>query len=261
MESLARTWRPKAIALLDSDFVRMLFGAILPCLWVLGRRWFIAPGPDDWFQPDSNPALHAILAFGVCMGVGTQFPPRRQFVNLVFAVILGLGSALAIVYAALFWRMLPVGFVELVRSPEDLGWTLKLLVTLAAAISIVTLTAAVFVRGSVRAWRSSGTAAGSRPWRALGITIASVYFASFAIVLASQFFRSRAIAHLRTDRPEAVDTAMTPLRIAAALRGPDWIVESSFEGSEDEILRRNLDQAFFRLTGTSASERASQIPD
>jgi hypothetical protein len=254
------TWRARLTDLLDHVLVQLVFGVGLPLFYVFAVwqvvRWNTR---KEWLEPHGPHAFALIAALAACMAAWSMFAPRGRFLARFFAVAFSFGAALAVPYALFLWRGAASSVLEIPWDPAETGPVVVIAGLVLLLALIASVTTAVFARQAVRAWSISGTWIQHHPSKTVAITVAGIYLFCAGLVLTSIQLRNRAFTSLRTGRPEAVDEAMQPLRMAAFLRGEDWLVHDLSWEPEEKSFRHEFDEAFFRLTGKTASDRASEL--
>lgn len=257
-----RGWRATAGAILDSTPILAAFGVALPLLYAMAvwdPIFFLAPPvrPRVRFDLKGHEMLALEVSLALLLGAWAFLQPRTPGWSRIFAVALSVGTALAAAYSVCLAMAIPAGIEDAVRS--SFTDVLPLLLTTAFA-GIPMLTSVVFFRQASLAWKCSATPGTQRPGLRV-LMIAGACLLICALTLwASSLARDLAIERLGTAGPDAVASALGPLRLAAFLGGEDRILHDVYSGQEfDSLLQVNFNQAFELLTGQTAEERFTEL--
>lgn len=254
-------WRQSAARILDNKLTIAAFGIGLPLVFALGGwavgvalRPLAAPRRDR-FRLASHEALLLEVSLALVLAVWTFLPQRARIPARVFAVVLSVGVALAAAYAAVLWAPTLRAFVRLYSTYDDADPV----VFVGAAASIPTLTAAIFYRQAHKAWMLSGARSNPHPHRMVLIIAGGAVAACALTMSLGTYARDLAVKRLSSGRPDAIEHSMRPLRVAAALRGEDRILDDVYWGESDSLLRTHFNEAFRRLTGQTAEDRFGEL--
>lgn len=205
------------VSLLDFVLARALFGSALPLFWALGmykaRGWHHESAILD---PVGNLCLSAIVLFALA-NFSWPLLRDRSWAPRMFAPVLSLGCALALVHAALF----AMNFAPYLLPPD-----VEVLIALfgLGAICIPTMTTLLLFRAAREAWTESRTRFATHP-RTTVVAIAALGLLGLGALFAVHEVSVRSgLDRLERGGPHAVSAAVPALRIAVLLRGERHLI-------------------------------------
>jgi hypothetical protein len=247
----------RATALLDFWLIKALFGSALPLMFaVMSWEPFFGLGRAERrvrFDPLSHAMLSLVATLAIVFMIWSFAQPRGVRAARIFAPLLSLGATIAAWYS--MGILAPVGHVLRQLVVAESSWHFLLVLPFAA---IPFLACAVHFRQAALAWRASATRAQTRPlWTVTWIVggLLGTWLLALALSVPA---RKLALERLRSDRADAVEHALGPLRLAALLGGEDRLLEWYLE-QPDGTVEASFDAAFTRLTGQTIFDRESEL--
>jgi len=245
--------RSVLLAALDNRSVLVVFGTLLPLVLAI-----LAKGgrPPTGFSPSAprirfsllGPELMTLLiVLALSFMIWVSAKPRGPGLVRLFAVVLSLGTALAMAYAGVVILLWALGLLNLLGI-ADAGWSSMQAIVLLVVLIPAPLIAVLYFRQASLAWAESGAPARRHPHATvLGI----VAFVALVYTLTMWGGRRAAevgLERLRAAPTHAVEDALGPLRIAA-LMGGEARLYNLYDDSLDAATAARLDQAYLRVTG------------